>query len=180
MEQSRIWNLPIIGKIVRIGKKNQSLSYPGGLEFHSNLKALVRRANGKVEEFDFGSGVVTNAGVAFMANDFANITPGTNDITTFNYHDSGTGTVAAAVGDTALGAASGVARVAGTQTSPSAGQYRTVVTIPYTSTLAITEWGLFSATTVGTMWDRKVFAAINVASGDSIQFTYTLTINAGG
>jgi hypothetical protein len=30
------------------------------------------------------------------------------------------------------------------------------------------------------MWDHKVFSAINVANGDSIQFTYTLTINSGG
>lgn len=30
------------------------------------------------------------------------------------------------------------------------------------------------------MWDHKVFSAINVASGDSIQFTYTLTMTAGG
>lgn len=30
------------------------------------------------------------------------------------------------------------------------------------------------------MWDHKVFSAINVASGDSIQFTYTLTVTAGG
>lgn len=30
------------------------------------------------------------------------------------------------------------------------------------------------------MWDHKVFSAINVASGDSIQFTYTLTVVSGG
>lgn len=30
------------------------------------------------------------------------------------------------------------------------------------------------------MWDHKVFAAINVNSGDSIQFTYSLSINSGG
>lgn len=30
------------------------------------------------------------------------------------------------------------------------------------------------------MWDHKVFAAINVVNGDSIQFTYTLTCNSGG
>lgn len=30
------------------------------------------------------------------------------------------------------------------------------------------------------MWDHKVFSAINVINGDSIQFTYTLTINSGG
>lgn len=30
------------------------------------------------------------------------------------------------------------------------------------------------------MWDRKQFSAINVNNGDSIQFTYKLTINSGG
>ena len=30
------------------------------------------------------------------------------------------------------------------------------------------------------MWDHKVFSAINVANGDSIQFTYTVTVNSGG
>lgn len=30
------------------------------------------------------------------------------------------------------------------------------------------------------MWDHKVFSAINVVNGDSIQFTYSLTISSGG
>lgn len=30
------------------------------------------------------------------------------------------------------------------------------------------------------MWDRKVFSAINVGTGDSIQYTYSLTVNSGG
>lgn len=30
------------------------------------------------------------------------------------------------------------------------------------------------------LWDHKVFSAINVSNGDSIQFTYTLTVNSGG
>lgn len=30
------------------------------------------------------------------------------------------------------------------------------------------------------LWDHKVFSAINVVSGDSIQFTYTLTVTSGG
>lgn len=30
------------------------------------------------------------------------------------------------------------------------------------------------------LWDHKVFSAINVVNGDSIQFTYTLTVNSGG
>jgi len=30
------------------------------------------------------------------------------------------------------------------------------------------------------MWDRRQFAAVNVSNGDSIQFTYTLTVTSGG
>jgi len=124
-------------------------------------------------------GIVTTAGVNYMASDFASggVTP---TISGFKFHASGTGTVAAAVTDTALGTDSGVARVSGTPSNPTANQYRSVATMAYISTLAITEWGLFSAATVGTLWDRRVFAAINVVSGDSIQFTYTLTVNNGG
>src|SRR3990172_2651593 len=124
-------------------------------------------------------GIVTTAGVNYMASDFASggVTP---TISGFKFHDSGTGTVAAAVTDTALGAAAGPARVTGTPSNPTANQYRSVATVAYTATLAITEWGLFSASTVGTLWDRRVFAAINVVNGDSIQFTYTLTCNNGG
>jgi hypothetical protein len=51
-----------------------------------------------------------------------------------------------------------------------------------------TATGAVGATPAGTetftirpvMWDHKVFAAINVVNGDSIQFTYTLTITSGG
>jgi hypothetical protein len=40
--------------------------------------------------------------------------------------------------------------------------------------------GTVLAASAGTLWDRRVFSAINVVSGDSIQFTYTLTVNNGG
>lgn len=150
-----------------------------GQMFDTHLVARHIR-NGKVLcEFDLGSGVVTTAGVVYMAADMAG---GASDINAFAYHHSGIGTVAAAVGDTGLGNVTGVpARVLGTNSTPgSTNVFRSVATIAYTSALAITEWGLFSASTAGTMWDRKVFAAINVVSGDSIQFTYDLTITAGG
>lgn len=123
--------------------------------------------------------LVTTAGSVYMAVDFASagVTP---TISGFKFHDCGTGTTAAAIGDTALQTAAGTARVTGTPSNPSAGQYRSVATIAFTSTLAITEWGLFSASTVGTLWDHRIFAALNVVNGDSIQFTYTLTVPSGG
>lgn len=119
---------------------------------------------------------VTDAGVAFLVDAFQNLT----EIENMNFHDAGTGTNAEAVGNTALQTAFGGARVTGTQSEPAANQYRSTATIPFTSTLAITEHGLFSASTVGTLWDRSVFTAINVINGDSIQFQYTLTVTSGG
>jgi hypothetical protein len=118
------------------------------------------------------------AGVNYLAADF--LAASSARINAFNWQDCGTGTTAMAIGDTALQTPSGLSRVSGTQSTPTAGQYRTVATFNFTSTLAITEWGLFSASTSGTLWDRRTFAAINVANGDSIQFTYTLTVPAGG
>jgi hypothetical protein len=48
----------------------------------------------------------------------------------------------------------------------------------------VTEHGIFmqAATGGGTLWDRSVFAAINLtgANGDGLQSTYVLTCTAGG
>lgn len=120
--------------------------------------------------------VVTDAGAAFIADAFRNLT----ELETMNFHDSGTGTTAEAAGQTALVTPAGPARVSGTQSAPTAPQYRTVATIAYTATLAITEHGVFSASSAGTLLDRSVFAAVNVVNGESIQFQYTLTVAAGG
>jgi hypothetical protein len=124
-------------------------------------------------------GIVTTAGVNYMASDFAS-GGATPTISGFKYQDCGEGNTAAAVGDTALQTPAGTARVVGTPTNPSANQYRSVATIPFTGTKAIVEWGLFSASSSGTLWDRRVFSVINVGNGDSIQFTYTLTVPNGG
>lgn len=99
---------------------------------------------------------------------------------TFLYHDSGTGTTAEAAGDSALVTKVETGRATGTQTEgASANIYRSVGTISYTATRAVTEHGLFSASTAGSLMDRTVFSAINVVNGDSIQFTYELTATAG-
>ena len=180
MKKSMVVNLPLIGRFALVyDRGGESNRFPGGLLFHSNLKAVHIRGGRVVHEYDLGSGVVTNAGVAFMADDWVDAT---GEITNLNFHDSGTGVVAAAVGDNILGTQAGPAtRATGTKSNPTAPAVRSVGTIAYVSTLAITEWGLFNqAAQGGTLWDRKVFAAINVVSGDSIQFTYTLTITSGG
>lgn len=134
------------------------------------------------ELFDLGllsCRVVTDAGVQYLVDDWD---LDTLNISDFNFHDSGTGVAAPAVGDTGLQTQAGpTTRATGTKSQPSANVLRTVGTIAYSSTLAITEHGLFDqAAQGGTLWDRHTFTAINVVNGDSIQFTYDLTVNSGG
>jgi hypothetical protein len=119
--------------------------------------------------------VVTDAGVNYLVDAMQNITEPEN----MKFHASGTGTTAEAAGQTALVTEVATRATGSTTEGASANIYRTVGTIAYTSTLAITEHGIFSASSVGTMLDRSVFAAINVINGDSIQFTYDLTFPSG-
>lgn len=143
----------------------------------STLSIKLNRADGTVLDLGIVSRrVVTTAGVNFLATCFIN----TAEPETFNYHASGTGVTAENITDTAMGTDSGVSRVTGTQSNSSSNVYQTVGTMAYVSTKAITEHGVFSASTAGTLWDRSVFSAVNVISGDSITFTYQLTLTAGG
>lgn len=150
------------------------------------LNASVIRADGSTVKLGcLGKRVVTTAGVNYLRDDFANGAGGA-DISLFKFHGCGTGAVAEAIGDTALGAECTTVlnpdstRATGTQVNSVAKTYSSVATLTFDGAAAITEHGLFSAVSAGTLWDRTVFAAINVASGDSIQFTYTLTISDGG
>ncbi len=103
----------------------------------------------------------------------------TTTIGDFKYHDSGIGTGDEGVGDVGLGTPWGGARNVGTQVA-STNTYQSVATTTYNATKAITEHGLFNADSGVTLMDRTKFAAINVVSGNQIQFTYTITFTAGG
>lgn len=94
----------------------------------------------------------------------------------------GTGTTAAAVGDTALqteaAPTTSGGRTVGTESRTTVSQtndnYQVVGTVTAGSTLAITEAGLFDNVTAGNMLIHSVFSAVNVVSGDSIAFTFGL------
>jgi hypothetical protein len=109
------------------------------------------------------SNIFTTAGEGFVVDalDTALATP---------YVASGTGTVAAAKGDTTLGTEVGT-RASGTKTQPTADVLRVVATCSYAAGFAITECGLLTASTAGTLIQRHTFDPVNVVSGDSIQFT---------
>lgn len=123
----------------------------------------------------------TNAGTAIVTNRMIQAGTAPKNI------GWGTGSVDAAVTDTALGTEAAPttaggrtvgteSRVTGTVANDT---YQVVGTVTATAALAITESGLFDAVTTGNMLIRSMFAAVNVAVGDSIAFTFGLRYVAG-
>jgi hypothetical protein len=96
-----------------------------------------------------------------------------------NYVGIGTGTTAEAATQTAL-VTEVETRVAGTSsrvtTSTTNDTYQVVGTVSITGTRAITESGLFDASTSGNMLCRALFSVINLASGDSLQVTWKVQL----
>lgn len=157
--------------------------------FYGQLFLTHIRADG--ERVDLGLAslrLVTTAGVVYICADMAS---GANDINLFRYHGIGTGSTAEAVGDTALVTESTTAlnpdstRATGSQAQGTSGNhatYTTVGTLTADASIAAVEHGIFTqaATGGGTLLDRSVFTVVNLASGDSLQSTYVLTVNSGG
>jgi len=147
----------------------------------STLGMRVIRGDGRVEDL----GIVSRKKVTLaFVNDIVDAlqglaTPYAN-FKEYKYHDYGTGAVGESNADTILGNDCGEAREVGTQVEAAANIYKSVATHTFAGTFAITEHGLFNVVTANTptLMDRSVFAAINVVSGDKIESTYQLTINA--
>jgi hypothetical protein len=87
-----------------------------------------------------------------------------------HYIGQGTGTTPAAKGDTDLETPSAEARSGTTDTQPTADVLHMEATITSLSTQAITEMGVFDASTSGNLIIHDVFTAINVNADDSITF----------
>lgn len=116
--------------------------------------------------------VLANTGKAITTNRIKN---GATGATEPNYVAWGTGAGTAAITDTTLFTESAEARVAGTSTQVTTtttnDSYQVVGTITASATRAITNAGLFDASTSGNLFVKGDFATINLPTGDSIQFT---------
>ena len=147
--------------------------------FYGQLWARRIKADGSIVDYGLVSTqLVTTAFVEFMVDQLQAETSEWGD---FKFHDSGEGVTPAAVGDTDIETTDNVARASGSQTEGATGEiYKSVGTITYGGVLAITEHLLASQAAAATAMDHHVFAAINVGNGDSIEFTYQLTVSDGG
>jgi len=159
----------------------QTLGIP---TFWGALDLTIFRASGRAIPLGLvGLKVVTTVGVGFIVDAFQNLV----ELETEKYHGLGTGSTAEAAGDTALVTElmteyTGNVRATGTTAEASATVYRTVATntLDGTPGAALREHGLFSADAVGVLFDRTVYGAITLVSGDGLQSTYDGTFSAGG
>jgi hypothetical protein len=130
---------------------------------------LAIALNGEtVKEVD---NLVVTAGKGFVASRMKDATT-----TAMTHMAIGTGSTAAAASNTALGSQS--ARTTLTSTTVSGADITYVDTFPAgTGTGAITEAGLFNASSSGTMLCRTVFQVVNKGASDSMTITWTVTVS---
>jgi hypothetical protein len=144
-------------------------------------------ARGKQTDLGLAScRVVTTAGVNFIVDAFQGIV----EPEVMRFHGVGTGGAAEAVGNTALTTELTTQyQVSNTRPTGSLGElsgsanvFETTATVTVSAGVAITEHGIFSQAAVagGVLLDRTLFAAVNLASGESLQAQYDLTFTAGG
>lgn len=134
-------------------------------------------SKGKLREARIIKNLITSAGKAGVASRIN----GAGSEAAFTYIALGTGTNAAAAGDTALQtelSTSGLSRVNATAarvtTSVTNDTAQLSNTFSVSGSAAVTEAGVLNAGASGTLLSRLVFSAINVVNGDSLAVTYKI------
>lgn len=133
--------------------------------------------DGKLKREHFAPNLVVTVGKTYLA---AWLAAASQAGEFMSYIALGTGTTAPAAGDTALQAeltGGGNARVIGTLTSSTNTWQSSAIFLPGNGTGAVTEAGLFSASSVGTMFARQTFSAYNKASGDTLTVTWSISFS---
>jgi hypothetical protein len=143
------------------------------VKLKGELRITLTNPEGTVTHETVVPNLVVTTGKNFIASRMA----GTSS-NVMSHMEVGTGTTAAAVGDTTLETAISGSRVALTSTTVTDNAVAYVATFPAgTGTGAVTEAGLFNASSSGTMLCRTVFSVINKGAADTLGITWTVTVN---
>lgn len=136
-----------------------------------DLKIVLTDENGQIKHEQEIKNLVVTTGKNFIASRMKDATA-----TAMSHMAIGSGTTAAAAGDTTLGTELG--RVSLTSTTVTTNNVAYVATFPAgTGTGAVTEAGLFNASSSGTLLCRTVFSVINKGAADTLGITWTVTVN---
>lgn len=139
---------------------NDQLQLKGHLQIHLNDEL--------VQDVD---NLVVTAGKNYVASRIKDATA-----TAMSHMAVGSGTTAAAAGDTALGTELGRVSLTSTAVSNAVVTY-TATFAAGTGTGAVTEAGILNASSSGTMLCRTVFSVVNKGANDSMTVTWTVTVS---
>jgi hypothetical protein len=142
------------------------------LKITGKLNITVRDEAGVLKDTREIENLVVTSGLTYIASRMASASA-----TAMSHMAVGTDAAAAAAGNTALGTET--ARVALASTTP--GTTNIVYSASFgagVGTGALTEAGIFNASSAGTLLCRTVFGVINKAANDTMTITWTVTLAA--
>jgi hypothetical protein len=142
-------------------------------KMHGAMRAILKKGNGEILVYAKDN-IIVAGGFDFIADAIGKSASRPN---VMGFIGVGTGTTAAAGSQTALVTetlrkAATYAHTAGTQVFSFASTFN-----PGEATAAITEAGVFNASSAGTMLDRVVFNVINKGANDTLTQTFSFTMS---
>lgn len=148
------------------------------LKLKGRLLIQLFDKDGKIKEERDIDNLIVTAGKNTAIQQLLGAASGGAQPAKFNYVGIGTGTTAEASGDTELPTEIGTRQQDTSPDFPSTGRGDIIVSFGVgNGTGAITEAGLFNASTGGNMLARKTFAVINKGASDVLQITWQVTLN---
>jgi hypothetical protein len=143
------------------------------LKASGQLHVVLTGPDGQVKEDHLLKNLVVDTGLNFIVNRMKDAAA-----TVMSHMTLGTGTTAPAAGNLTLETEIAGARVALTSTNVTSNQITYIASFAAgVGTGAVTESGIFNASTSGTMLCRTVFPVVNKQSGDSMTVTWTVTVS---
>ena len=146
------------------------------LNMQGRLTIVLKDEKGVVKDVREVKNLVVGTGLNHITSRMIGATQGV-----MTHMALGAGTAAAASTDTTLGSQLGSRKVfdSVTRTGSNSEDLVYVTTFnPGEATGAVTEAGIFNASTSGVMLCRTVFAVVNKGASDTLQITWTVTLSA--
>ena len=143
------------------------------LKLRGDVAIVLKDKDGKVKESREMNNLVVSAGLTYICSRMADASA-----SVMSHMALGSGTTAAAAGDTDLESILGSREALDSTTASSN-------TITYVSSFeagegtgAVTEAGIFNAATSGTMLCHVIFPVVNKQADDTMSVTWTITLTA--
>lgn len=143
-----------------------------GLKLRGDVALVLRDKDGNVKDERVIENLIVDTGLNFICDRMK------DDETAMTHMALGSGSTAAAAGDTTLGSQLG-SREALDSSTVTNNQIVYVASFEAgDATGAVTEAGIFNASSSGTMLCRTVFSVVNKAADDTLTVNWTITLTA--